>query len=144
MTQVAENILSTQMKSATVMLKERRAHLLLSVLSKKRFSTAEKLPTGRSTYLYLTAPLSSSSSSCECATNRAQAFEFLLSSIPKSSVFLRGLSIVAALAQRLPVFLIPKQFPITFVRDDMVNNDRRSQPAVAFAFFAKRMNHEEC
>ena len=46
---------------------------------------------------------------------------------------------MAALAQGLPVFLVPEQPNIAPVRDNMVNNGGRCQPAILQAGDAQRI-----
>ena len=54
-----------------------------------------------------------------------------------------GFPIMAALAQRLPVVLIPEQLLIAPVRNHMVDHRCRCEPAVLHAFIAQRVALQE-
>ena len=54
-----------------------------------------------------------------------------------------GLSVMAGLAERLPVVLIPEQFLISAVRNDVVDNRRFDVPSFRSAFDAERMRPQE-
>jgi hypothetical protein len=50
-----------------------------------------------------------------------------------------GLFVVAPLAERLPVALVPEEFRISSVRSDMIHNRRRCRFSLFQAFFTERM-----
>ena len=58
---------------------------------------------------------------------------------PEAAVLASGFCIVAALAQRLPVALVPEECPVTFVRLDVIDDRGGDRPAMALAFGAQRM-----
>ena len=60
--------------------------------------------------------------------------------VRRPGIFQAGLLIVACLAQRLPVTLIPEEAAITTVRNDMVDNRRTGVPSLSFAHRAQRMS----
>ena len=57
-------------------------------------------------------------------------------------IFCPGLSVVAPLAKRLPVALVPEQLSVAPVRYDMVHNLGLGKPAFALALLAKRIGFQ--
>jgi len=57
----------------------------------------------------------------------------------QSSIAAAGLPVVAWFTERIPVGFIPEQAFITPVRNDVVDNGCRCQPAFVPALLAKRM-----
>ena len=52
-----------------------------------------------------------------------------------------GLFVVAPLAERLPVALVPEDIRISSVRPDMIHNRRRCCPSLFQTFLTERMKH---
>jgi hypothetical protein len=61
----------------------------------------------------------------------------------KSAIFPRRFCIMVALAQGLPVRLIPKQLAIAFVRDDMINHRSQNNFPSPLANHTQRMRQQK-
>ena len=65
------------------------------------------------------------------------------STCTRRSVFGHRLMVMAALAQGLPVFLIPKQIRVAAMRLDMIHDGCRDEPSFLFASDAPRVAFQE-
>ena len=58
---------------------------------------------------------------------------------PEAAVLAGGFGIVAALAQCLPVALVPEERPVLFVRFDVIDDRGGDRPAMVLALGTQRM-----